>query len=194
MITTPNRTDTRDRILDIAQALLETRGFNAFSYQDIANYLGIKKASLHYHFPTKTELGVALAERHADHVQAILSDIDGQGLSVWDRLDAFIEPFAHFAQGCQHMCPGGMLAAEFTTLDPAIQTSMKRFFLTIHTWLIAVLDEGRSSGDFTFAGDAATKADCIISTLEGAILLSRVRQNADFLDALLYDMKSNLGG
>lgn len=186
--------NTRERILDIAQALLETRGFNAFSYQDIANDLGIKKASLHYHFPSKADLGVALAERHADHARDILADVDARALDPWQKLDAFIAPFTAFAQSCGHMCPGGMLAAEFSSLDPAIQSSMKRFFKTIHTWLSDLLERGRAQGDFAFDGEAGTKANVIISTLEGAILLSRVRQNADFLSPLVKDIKASLGG
>lgn len=188
------QTSTREKILDIAQALLERRGFNAFSYQDIANDLGIKKASLHYHFPSKSDLGVALAERHADRAQAILDDVDARALKPWDKLDAFIKPFTDIAQNCENMCPGGMLAAEFSSLDPAIQTSLKRFFKTIHRWLSALLRDGRERGDFHFEGTPDTKADVIISTLEGAILLARARQKPDFLPPLVQDVKRSLGG
>lgn len=184
--------DTRTRILDSAQSLLETRGFNAFSYQDIADELGIKKASLHYHFPSKTHLGAALAQRHADQARAILAELDAAALSPAQMLDGFIRPFIDIASSCKRMCPGGMLAAEFSTLAPDVQSQLQSFFHVIHSWLCRLLSQGRESGAFAFDGTPDTRADIIISTLEGAILLARIRQNPEFLDPLVADIKASI--
>ena len=67
--------DTSSRILDIAEHLVQTRGFNAFSYADIAAALNITKASLHYHFPTKAKLGERLVERYQESFLAALARI-----------------------------------------------------------------------------------------------------------------------
>ena len=186
--------DTRERILDIAQNLLETRGYNAFSYQDIADELGIRKASLHYHFATKAALGTALADRHAQRALAYLAEVDQSNLDPWAKLDAFFQPFMQLAETCERMCAGGVIAAEFPTLDAAIQSHMKGFFSTLHRWLSAVLEDGRSQGFFVFTGPSSVKADVIIATLEGMILLARVRQDARFIKPMVHDLKTTLGG
>jgi len=59
-------TDTRTQILDIAEQLARQRGFSGFSYRDISQPLGIRNAAVHYHFPTKADLGIALLERYGD--------------------------------------------------------------------------------------------------------------------------------
>jgi len=186
--------DTRTQILDIAEHLLQLRGFNAFSYQDIANELGIRKASLHYHFPSKADLGAALAERHANRALAALQSVDELNLTVWQQLDAFFKPFIELANSCELMCVGGVMASEYSTLPPPMQNRMKEFFAIIHTWLTRVLTQGRASGQLYFGAEPTIKADTIIATLEGSILIAKTRQNADFIDPLIQDIKASLGG
>lgn len=187
------RTDTKMQIVEIAERLLQLRGFNAFSYQDIADELGIRKASLHYHFPSKADLGVALAERHANRALSILQSIDALHLTPWQQLDAFFKPFIDLAKSCELMCPGGVMAAEFETLPPVMQDRMSEFFVIIHTWLTRVLSQGRDNGQFYFGTDPMVKADAIIAMLEGSILIAKTRRNADFIDPLILDIKTSLG-
>src|ERR1700682_4028701 len=70
---------TAERILDVAERLVQRRGFNAFSYADVANELGVTKPSVHYHFPGKGELGEALIKRYALRFETALADIDANG-------------------------------------------------------------------------------------------------------------------
>ncbi|MBL4615730.1 MAG: TetR/AcrR family transcriptional regulator [Magnetovibrio sp.] len=186
--------DTRQQILEIAEELLQKRGFNAFSYQDIANELGIRKASLHYHYASKADLGLALAERHANRALGFLQGIDEMHLSPWQQLDEFFKPFVDLAKTCQLMCPGGIMAAEFETLPKPMQNRMCEYFTIIHTWLTRVLTQGRASGQLYFGAEPAIKAYAIIATLEGAILIAKTRQNADFIDPIVQDIKVSLGG
>lgn len=188
------KSDTRTQILDIAERLLQQRGFNAFSYQDIANQLGMRKASLHYHFPSKADLGFSLAERHANRALTTLQDIDQLNLTVWQQLDAFFKPFIDIAKSCELMCVGGMMASESSTLPSPMQDRMNEFFAIIHTWLTRVLTQGRASGQLYFGAEPSVKADAIIAMLEGSILIARTRKNADFIDPLIQDIKASLGG
>src|SRR5271168_5491364 len=73
-------------ILDVAERLAQTRGYNGFSYADIAAELGVTKASLHYHFPSKAELGRALIVRYHGLFGAALDSIDGQTKSPHEKL------------------------------------------------------------------------------------------------------------
>ena len=83
MPTAPSR-GTANRILDVAERLVQLRGYNAFSYADVAKAVGIRKASLHYHFATKGDLGLALVEDLAAHLggRADVRSAPGEGTVV----------------------------------------------------------------------------------------------------------------
>src|SRR5689334_20425733 len=107
-------TDTRGSILDIAERLVQARGFNAFSYADIASELGISKAALHYHFSGKAELGEALISRYAARFAEALAGIDASGRSAFERLADYAGLYLSVLKE-QRMCLCGMLAAEYHT-------------------------------------------------------------------------------
>src|SRR5215207_9448334 len=111
----PANADTAAQILDSAERLVQTRGFNGFSYADIAAELSITKASLHYHFAGKAELGEALITRYARRFVEALADVDGRVADARGKLDAYAGLYADVLRG-QRMCLCGMLAAEYQTL------------------------------------------------------------------------------
>src|SRR5262245_39048649 len=102
--------DTRSRILDVAEELAQRRGFNGFSYADVAAKLDLRKASLHYHFPSKTELGEALLARYVERFDALLAGIVAERSGAVDRLTAYADLYAQTLRG-ERMCLCGMVAA-----------------------------------------------------------------------------------
>src|SRR5437764_5137295 len=103
--------DTAARILDVAERLVQSRGFNGFSYADVAAELGITKASLHYHFPGKAELGEALIGRYAGRFADALEQIDRRGGDAHAKLEAYAGVYAEVLRA-RRMCLCGMLAAD----------------------------------------------------------------------------------
>src|ERR1700760_3906786 len=93
--TATTETGTRTRILDVAERLVQTRGFNGFSYADVANELGVTKASLHYHFPGKAELGEALIARYTDRFTTALGRLDADRLAPGAKLTAYAALYAN---------------------------------------------------------------------------------------------------
>jgi TetR/AcrR family transcriptional regulator, transcriptional repressor for nem operon len=174
MAETQHRGDagTAERALDVAEALAQTRGFNGFSYAHVAADLGITKASLHYHFPGKAELGEALIARYSERFAGALARIDDEHPLGRDRLEAYIDIYADVLSG-QRMCLCGMLAAEYETLPAAMADAIIRFFDANQAWLTGVLESGRADGTLSFAGDAQEAAQAVIGTLEGAMLIAR---------------------
>ncbi len=164
--------DTAERILDVAEELLRRRGFNAFSYADVAAELGITKASLHYHFPGKGELGQALVSRYSVRFAEALVEIDTDTDDPPAKLAAYAELYADALRG-HGMCLCGMLAAEYETLPPAMRESVLAFFDENELWLAAVLEQGRADNRLEFERSARDTARMIISTLEGAMLVAR---------------------
>ena len=163
--------DTATRILDVAERLVQRRGFNGFSYADVAAELGITKAALHYHFPGKTELGIALVERYTDRFLEALSSIDASG-DARDRLEAYADLYLGVFRD-DRMCLCGMLAAEYRTLPPPMLSKLLAFFDDNEEWLSTLLEEGRSSGTLRFAGSAREAARTVVGALEGAMLIAR---------------------
>jgi TetR/AcrR family transcriptional regulator, transcriptional repressor for nem operon len=168
----PHIPDTATRILDTAERLVQSRGYNGFSYADIAARLGITKASLHHHFDTKATLGQALIERYHAHFMQALATIDAGGGDAAERLRSYARLYAAVLEG-ERLCLCGMLAAEYDTLPAAMQEGIRQFFNVNEEWLAGVLEQGRSSGRFHRRGSARETARVLLSALEGAMLVAR---------------------
>jgi len=156
----------------VAERLVQSRGFNGFSYADVAQELGVTKASLHYHFPGKAELGEALIKRYAGRFGEALEGIDADCADARQKLDRYAQLYALVLKD-QRMCLCGMLAADYTTLPPAMREAVVRFFDDNQAWLQKVLEEGRDSGALHYENSAAGEAQLIIGALEGAMLVAR---------------------
>ena len=165
-------TDTRSRILDVAERLVQRRGFNGFSYADVASELGVSKASLHYHFAGKAELGEALIERYAVRFAEALEEIDGRGGNAPAKLDAYAALYADVLRE-KRMCLCGMLAADYDTLPGPMRDAVIRFFDDNEVWLMRVLGQGQKEGSLRLGGSAGEAAQALVGGLEGAMLVTR---------------------
>lgn len=164
--------DTATRILDVAERLAQSRGFNGFSYADIASEVGITTASLHYHFAGKAELGEALIRRYASRFADALDAIDARGADARAKLDAYAAIYGDMLRA-RGMCLCGMLAAEYDTLPDPMREQIVGFFDANETWLAATLEQGQDEGTLDVAGPARATAQTIVSSLEGAMLVAR---------------------
>ena len=168
----PATADTSQRILDIAERLVQTRGFNGFSYADIASALTMTKASLHYHFPTKAQLGTRLIERYEAGFLKALEEIDRTTPDARDKLRRYAKIYADVLRN-NRMCLCGMLAAEYATLPKPMKEEMRHFFDENERWLVVVLEAGRASGSLRFTGSALDVARALVGSLEGAMMIAR---------------------
>jgi TetR/AcrR family transcriptional repressor of nem operon len=164
--------DTASRILDIAERLVQVRGFNGFSYADISSELKISRASLHYHFPGKAELGEALIGRYAARFTDALQAIDTSTGDARAKLEAYASIYADVLRD-RRMCLCGMLAAEYDTLPKPMRDAIIGFFDENEAWLTGVLEQGQEEGALRLSGSASEAAQAIVSGLEGALLIAR---------------------
>ncbi|HEY7015978.1 MAG TPA: TetR/AcrR family transcriptional regulator [Streptosporangiaceae bacterium] len=178
----PRDEGTASRILDVAEHLVQVRGFNGFSYADIAAELRITKAALHYHFASKADLGEALIARYTTRFNAALDAMKGEGeagMGRWvggGRAGAKLAAYARLYQRVltdRRMCLCGMLAAEYQTLPQPMRDAVIGFFDHNEEWLAGVLEQGRADGSLQFAGSAKDTARMIVGGLEGAMLVAR---------------------
>ena len=164
--------DSAQRILDVAERLVQTRGFNGFSYADIAEALDVTKASLHYHFPSKADLGRRLIERYEQTFLAVLKGIDATGATPRDKLKRYARIYADVLRD-NRMCLCGMLASDYATLPKAMKEEVRHFFDANEQWLVGVLEQGRKGGALVYKGTALELARVIVGSLEGAMMLAR---------------------
>ena len=166
------QTGTAERILDIAEVLVQRRGWGAFSYGDIAAQLEVTTASLHYHYRGKAALGEALISRYAERFGAALEEIERDRPTAPVRLREYARLYADVLVGGR-MCLCGILAAEYATLPEPMHAAIVGFFDENVRWLAAVLSEGRSAGEISFKGEAEQAAATLLAGLEGAMLVAR---------------------
>jgi len=164
--------DTSSRILDIAERLVQSRGFNAFSYADVAGELAVTKASLHYHYPGKAELGEALIVRYAQRFSEALKAIDEGGGDAPARLAAYAAIYGDVLRD-HRMCLCGMLAADYETLPEPMQAAVIEFFDENLAWLADVIEQGVREGTLRPSRSPAETAQALLGGLEGAMLVAR---------------------
>jgi TetR/AcrR family transcriptional regulator, transcriptional repressor for nem operon len=163
---------TAARILDVAERLVQDRGFNAFSYADIAAELQLTTPALHYHYANKANLGAALIARYTGRFAAALVALDADAASAPVKLDGYAGLYLDVLRN-QRMCLCGMLAAEYQTLPEPMRTAVLDFFDHNEAWLTQVLEQGSTDGSLHYSGSARDNARMIIGCLEGAMLLAR---------------------
>jgi TetR/AcrR family transcriptional repressor of nem operon len=164
--------NTGSRVLDVAERLVQIRGFNGFSYADIAAELAITKASLHHHFPSKAGLGEALIARYAERFAHALTAIDANTAAAPAKLEGYAGLYANVLREGR-MCLCGMLAAEYETLPTPIRAAVVAFLDDNEDWLERVLEQGLNDRSLRFNGTAKETARSILSGLEGTMLVAR---------------------
>ncbi len=164
---------TRDRILDIAQCRIQSRGYNGFSFHDLAAELDLRTASIHYHFPTKADLGVALLRRYRQRFERELKAIGETADNPVRRLARFAALFERTFKQDKQLCLCGMLSAEAATLPPDVAKEVEEFFRETGIWLDRLLASGRRAECLTFAGTTRAQARILLALLEGAMVVAR---------------------
>ena len=169
----PPQKDTKVEILDLAEILLLTRGFNGFSYADISSVLKIKNAAVHYYFPAKADLGVAIIQRARERFANWTQNQRMIARPPAEKLEAFFSQYLRFLEAGQQVCLGGALETDFKTLPAVMQVETQKFVADILVWMVGVLEEGREKRLFSFPGEARDQAILILSSLQGALQMTR---------------------
>ncbi|MEL6776531.1 MAG: TetR/AcrR family transcriptional regulator [Cyanobacteria bacterium J06597_16] len=177
-------TSRAEEILVVAQDFIQTRGYNGFSYRDIAAAIGIKSASIHYHYPTKGDLGRSVAARYCDQFGYALQAIAASQETAKARLEGYSALFRNTLVERDRLCMCGMLAGEVETIPEAVKSEVARFFEEQQRWLTDVLQAGIDQGDISAQQDAQTWATTFLAALEGAMLVSRGLDDSAHFDAV----------
>ena len=165
--------DRKDQIIEIATELIQTRGYSAFSYKDLSDRLGITKASIHHHFPSKADLGLAVAERYFEVVSSALDDVKKNTDDPWERLEGYVGQILALIETRDRICASGAVHSEFNVVPEAMSAAMAALATHIIAWLTEVLEAGRRNGVMNFPGDAEEHAALIFAAAQGAMQFGR---------------------
>lgn len=165
--------NTKRTILNLAEAMIQNKGFNGFSYAHIAAELGVKNAAIHYHFPTKEALGCAVVQRYRDRFKLWINNARVKDLPAPEKLDWFLGIYSGFRADHGKVCLAGSLETEFNAIPISLRKQTEALTTELLTWLQTTLIEGREAGSFHFNGDPAGKAALILSGLQGALQMAR---------------------
>jgi len=170
----PATTATSDDILGCARTLIVVGGYNGFSYADIAAVVGIRKASIHHHFPTKVDLVRTLLQRYREEAELGISEFGRRSENPVDQLRSYVG----FWEGCigdptTSFCVCALLASQIPVLPDEIVDEVRAYFRMLSGWLTALLDRGVGQGAIALSGSPRAEAETFIATMHGAMLSAR---------------------
>lgn len=169
---------TAERIMDIAEDLAGDGGYDGFSFRMIAADLGIKPASVHYHFPAKSDLGAAMVARYAERFFANLGDSRDANQPADALLSTFAQAFRTILADDRKACLCGIFGAEIGRLPLPVAAEVREFFARAIDWLTPL---------FARRGEREPRAAAMafLATLEGALIVARSLDAVHVFDAAL---------
>lgn len=177
-------TNTQRAILDLAESMLQDKGFNGFSYAHIAAKLSVKNAAIHYHFPSKEELGCAVIQRYRDRFKLWVNNARVKELSPEKKLDWFFGIYTNMRADHGKVCLAGSLETDFNSIPDSLRKQTQALTGEMLAWLQDTLNEGRDAGVFRFNGDAPSKASLILSSLQGGLQMARALGTKKFQEVI----------
>lgn len=178
---------TKDTIMTVARSMVQAHGYNSLSFRDLAEAVGVKSSSIHYHFPTKDDLGAQLAHQYTDEFLAYLEDAYAAAQSWTSAINSYIDVFRNTLLRENRMCLGGILAAERPQLAPQVGLEVERYTATLVTWLTQMV----SVGDPALEKKAAQRRGyAIFAAVEGAQLVARGCSDVAVFDDILASYRS----
>lgn len=179
------RKDTKAALLDFAEHSVRARGWDGFSYADLADAVGIRKASVHYHFPTKSDLSVALMDRYMSEMQIACDAIDRDCETAAGKLRAIINHYRKALNSGQTVCLCVSFSVSRASLPAEVMAGVDAFRDMLINWIVSVFDLARADRSITNVNDPKKEASATLALLEGAHLTARAsRQTAKFDSAV----------
>lgn len=179
---------TKNDILDSAQELIQTRGYNGFSYADISAIVGVRKASIHHHFPSKTDLAIEVIRRYKDTFNTFLLTISEEKKSWLDKIRAYIKLYEHVLHD-DKLCLCGMLASDIETLPIEIKMEIRHFFSDNVMWLSKILASHYSAMPKKRLNQVSWQ---IIGSLQGGIMMARMFEKREIFSSASEELVNSL--
>jgi AcrR family transcriptional regulator len=182
--------DTREKILTLAGELIQTKGYDSFTFKEIADRLGMRAASLYYHFPHKQDLGLAFLQYWSQVTLSISGQLDRSRMSPWEKLRSFLGIGYSAAQN-QKVCPVSALQLDHLKFTEEMKQQLDQIELDELKLVTKILREGLESGEMQFPNDPEDQARLVLSAFKGALLYS-LNRGEDFYQKTIAQMEATL--
>ena len=186
------KTGTREKIIKLATGLIETSGYSGFSYQDIAAKLKIKKASIHYHFPSKEDLGLAVFDAFTKGIDDHIQQRDFEKISPTKKLIGYFTYHEEVTLDCNQISCVGAITSEWNVLPKKMRERVDKFNAWHVGFISAILKEGVAKGEFCRIGSLEEKAMFIIAATKGALLMARERDSIEIYHSITRQLMEGL--
>jgi TetR/AcrR family transcriptional repressor of nem operon len=169
-----NLSSTADDILRCARALIVAGGYNGFSYADISKVVGIRNASIHHHFPSKSDLVRVLVAQYRQEAEAGIAELERTVTGPAEQLRAYTGYWeACIMDATAPFCVCALLAGQIPVLPEQVATEVRAHFRALSAWLTSVLERGAKQGSLHLTGTAKGEAETFMATVHGAMLSAR---------------------
>ncbi|RZT39495.1 TetR/AcrR family transcriptional regulator [Cupriavidus agavae] len=171
----------RDQLLQHASVLIRQRGYNGFSYRDLAELVGVKTSSIHYHFPAKDDLVLEVVRLYRERSQARLAAID-ISLPLAEQAWQYIRPLRSDIE-LNQICLAGMLSAEVLALPDAIRVPLQAHYRMNEDWIASLLRRAEQARGERYPVPPAALATVLYGAIQNGIITARMSGSKDRLDA-----------
>ncbi|MCZ4074796.1 MULTISPECIES: TetR/AcrR family transcriptional regulator [Rhizobium/Agrobacterium group] len=178
-----------DEILRCARSLIIKGGYNSFSYADISAVVGIRNASIHHHFPSKSDLVQRLVAQYRQEAEVGIAELERNISDPLEQLRAYIGYWEGcIAEATHPFCVCALLASEIPVLPETVALEVRAHFRNLSDWLTAVLERGVAQGRLALKGTAKANAEIFMATVHGAMLSARAHGDATTFGAITRPM------
>lgn len=184
--------DIREAIIQEAESIILRKGFYTFRYKEIAERTRIPPADIHYHFPSKDDLGCVVIRRARLAFREWTKDADQGILNPLDKISAFFATYHSLLLAGDKICLAGILGAELNTLPFIMQNELRFYYMERQKWLEQVLSDGLYGGTFVFKDTVEERALFILASLQGGLQIARVNEDNDIFFAISGQLKAHL--
>lgn len=177
---------TSEEILTAARSLIISGGYNGFSYADIAEMVGLRKASIHHHFPSKLDLVRTLVELYRKEAETGLSQLLEVVPGPFEAINAFTDNWARCIEDSSiPYCVCALLASEIPALPGEVASEVRAYFWYLSSWLTKAMERGAADGTLQLNEPAAVEAEIFMATVHGAMLSARAQNDVALFRAIM---------
>lgn len=170
-----SKVDTREKIIYLGEALFQQFGYNGFSYKHISDKLGIKNAAIHYHFPSKEDLGVAIITHSRNRLERWKEKMDTLDISPTEKLEKYIDGmYGWQIEKGNRICMIAATGTDYFSIPEKMQQQAQSLGYFIRKIYTEILEEGLKKGEFQFEGETKYQALSILMTLQGSLMTARL--------------------
>jgi TetR/AcrR family transcriptional repressor of nem operon len=171
----------REQLIEHTLVLIRRKGFNGFSYRDLAELVGVKTSSIHYYFPSKDDLVLEAVREYSARVHERIRAIDTR-LPPAEQARQYLEP-VRTGFSTDQACLVGMLSADVLSLSEPVRAMMREYVQMHEKWLTGLFERAQPLRDKPYPVPPAQLAQVVYGSLQNGLMAARLFGTHERLEA-----------